>query len=928
MPEPYLSVIMGVYNCPSEKMLLRAVDSIVNQTYKNLEFIICDDGSTNDTVKWLHKKAVTDSRIKIIENKKNQGLAHALNKCLEVATGDFIARQDVDDYSTLTRFQIQIDFLKNNKDIAFVGSGCLLYDQNCVYGERHVPEYPKKTDFLFNSPFVHGTVIFRREVFEKCGNYKAVGKCLKYEDYEFFMRVYSEGFKGANINQLLYTFYSEEKKNMVSRQMRFDEFKVRREGFKKLGLMPRGIPYVLKPLVLIAVPNKLLFNLKNLKKSGILCKRTVLLSLYGKIVNRNSYIKYNYEGYVNSHRELHTRFPLISWLYLLRLNIESLVFKRTTAISKKVKSELNSSGSGQKYSTQEIADMMRQYDVISFDMFDTLVFRPFSEPTALFYIVGEKLKYPDFKTIRTVAEQSVRKICKSEINIKHIYDYLEKKAGIDSDDAINAEKSAEYELCIANPFMKEIWDKLRDKKKIIVSDMYLPAEFLGKILEKNGFTGYEKIYVSCDYDSGKCDGKLYETVKKDFLDQKIIHIGDNYHSDIRNAGKHGFSTIQYKNVNELGESYRPKDMSPIICSAYSGIVNKKMYSGYEINNSAYNFGYKYGGILQLGFCNFIRDHALKHKADKILFLSRDGYMTKKIFDSLYSDMKTEYVYWSRNCSAKLGADLFKDNFFKRFLHQKINNNIKIKKIFESIGFEGEYPFEPESFLTSDNADTFEQFIEEKFEDILCSYEDMNKAAKMYFETVLEGCGKVITVDCGWAGSGNIILEQVANKKWNINCEFVGLLAGSNSYSQFDMDISETFFITEKMTPYCFSSSFNRDKFMVHSPAAKHNVYFEMLFTAPEPSFLEFTLTENGYGFVFDKQCENKQLITDIQKGETDFVKDYVKAFEKYPFMRNISGSDAYTPFMYAVKHNNKEIEKVFENCIFDELTNGEKTKIK
>ncbi|MBR4777334.1 MAG: glycosyltransferase, partial [Lachnospiraceae bacterium] len=260
---PELSVIMGVYNCPAKEMLVRAIDSILNQTYRDFEFIICDDGSTNDTLSWLKEKAPQDDRIVIIESEVNKGLANALNLCLKKATGTYIARQDIDDYSAPTRFETQLEFLREHPTIAFVGTACFVYDNNGLYGEWHRPEFPAKTDFLFNSPFIHGTVIFRKEVFETCGGYELIGRCRKYEDYAFFMHAYAEGFQGANIDQLLYTFFSEEKKNMVSTAMRFDEYSVRRKGFKELGLGIKRIPYILKPLVLILVPNKLLNSLKD-----------------------------------------------------------------------------------------------------------------------------------------------------------------------------------------------------------------------------------------------------------------------------------------------------------------------------------------------------------------------------------------------------------------------------------------------------------------------------------------------------------------------------------------------------------------------------------------------------------------------------------------------------------------------------------------
>lgn len=925
---PELSVIMGVYNCPSKEMLTRAIDSILNQTYVDFEFIICDDGSENDTLKWLNEKAVEDKRITVINGGENRGLAIALNMCLEKSHGHLIARQDIDDYSAQTRFQTQVDFLNEHKNIAFVGTDCFVYDKNGLYGEWHRPEYPSKQDFLFNSPFIHGTVMFRREVFDKCGKYELIGKCHKYEDYAFFMKAYSAGFQGANINKLLYTFYSEEKKNLVSRKMRLDEYHVRKKGFRQLGI--NSIRYRLKPIALIFVPNKILNWLKDNKKNSLMHKQSLSLKLYKMLVNRNSYIKFNYERYVNTNRAKHNKFPFISWAYLIKLNFESIFFKKETREQTPSK-KITKKESAKEMTAEAIAKSLCECEIVSFDVFDTLIFRPFAVPTDLFYCIGEKLNYPDFKTIRIEAEKTARDKKNESLTLKDIYDFLSERTGIDSELGQKLEMETEFDLCSANPSMKKVWDlaKASGRRIILTSDMYLPSEFVIKLLEANGFTGFERVFISCECKCGKHECAIYEYIKNTMKTDSISHIGDNYISDVKNAQKHGVKAIEYKNVNSYGNMFRPKNMSPIIGSAYSGIVNRRLYRGDMSFSPAYEYGYKYGGLLILGFCEYIHKIAKEKKADKLLFFSRDGYIVKKIYNMLYPGEQTEYVYWSRNAAAKLGADIFRDNFIKRFITQKVNHGISLYDIMNSIGIaDWEFPFNLNNDLTMKNAGMTEKFIIDNWNRLIESYSNMDKAAKRYFTDILNECKNVVTVDCGWAGSGNIFLEQIVNKKWNMKCSFTGVLAGSNSYNQHDFDFSETFLLDKKLQAYCFSSSLNRDKYMAHMPSANHNIYFELLFSAPEPSFQEFRLNGDKYEFVFDSVAENELYIREIQKGEIDFITEYVHIFKKYPYMRNISGSDAYSPFMEAMKHSKKYIEKVFAECVFDETTNGRKVKIK
>src|SRR3989344_1456117 len=116
--KPKISVIMSVYN--GMPYLEQAAESVLNQTYKNFEFIIVDDASTDDTLKYL--KLLKDRRIKLIRNKKNLGLAASLNIALRQAKGDYIARMDADDISYPERLDIQLKFLTKNKSIDLCGS--------------------------------------------------------------------------------------------------------------------------------------------------------------------------------------------------------------------------------------------------------------------------------------------------------------------------------------------------------------------------------------------------------------------------------------------------------------------------------------------------------------------------------------------------------------------------------------------------------------------------------------------------------------------------------------------------------------------------------------------------------------------------------------------------------------------------------------
>lgn len=256
---PLISVIMGVHNSDPSK-LRAAVNSVLEQSVRDIEVIIYNDGSDNNTDDVL--KSFEDSRIRLLGCAENKGLAAALNACIDASTGKYIARQDDDDISLEGRFEKQLKYLEENRGTDFLGTSCELYsDDEGVYGERIMPQNIGKESFLFNSPFIHGSMMFRREVFDD-HRYRTLGKNRKYEDYDLFMTLCAEGYKAANLSEKLYCFYYDKKTRAVSFSMRRDEYKVRMEGFRKLGIMPKGFIYALKPLILGLVPRRTVIRLK------------------------------------------------------------------------------------------------------------------------------------------------------------------------------------------------------------------------------------------------------------------------------------------------------------------------------------------------------------------------------------------------------------------------------------------------------------------------------------------------------------------------------------------------------------------------------------------------------------------------------------------------------------------------------------------
>ena len=265
---PKVSIIMGVYNCKRPDLLDKSIMSIIEQTYTDWEFIICNDGSTDGmTLDLLKNYEKVDKRIKIISYRQNHGLAHALNTCLKEAKGEYIARQDDDDESKPERLEKLVNFADKHSEYAVIGSVADVTDDNGVWGEYPLEEKPISKSFYWNSPFAHPTVLMRKEALDVVGGYKVSRETNRHEDYDLFMRMYATGYKGYNIQEKLYKYriVNGDKKYRPMKD-RINEAAVRYNGFKNLGILRGGgIVYVIKPIIVGLIPQTLFKKIKQMQ---------------------------------------------------------------------------------------------------------------------------------------------------------------------------------------------------------------------------------------------------------------------------------------------------------------------------------------------------------------------------------------------------------------------------------------------------------------------------------------------------------------------------------------------------------------------------------------------------------------------------------------------------------------------------------------
>lgn len=276
---PKISVLMPVYNA-EEEYLREAIESILNQSYSDFEFIIINDGSTNNVENVI--LSYKDSRIKYIKQ-NNQGIANTLNNGLSIAKGEYIARMDADDISLPNRFEKQIKFMEEHPDISILGTWFEIFPKSKVI--KH-PSKPSYFDFLTSSCIGHPTVMFRRNDFEKYDlMYNPNYKC---EDYELWSRAIRY-LKFANLQEVLLKYrWHDNNLSKPSKQFKDSTAKVCQSMLKFLtndeNLQDKIFNYLLSSQIRkkYTLAEKI-FSIRNEYRTGEKQKIIMLLGLIFKI---------------------------------------------------------------------------------------------------------------------------------------------------------------------------------------------------------------------------------------------------------------------------------------------------------------------------------------------------------------------------------------------------------------------------------------------------------------------------------------------------------------------------------------------------------------------------------------------------------------------------------------------------------------------
>lgn len=322
-----------------------------------------------------------------------------------------------------------------------------------------------------------------------------------------------------------------------------------------------------------------------------------------------------------------------------------------------------------------------KYDLITFDIFDTLIMRKTGSPADIYRIVELKLSSKNinipFNKLRNNAEKKLRKSGKQkDYTIDDIYLEFRNLANI-SEQECNIIKETEIEVELENIIprsdMIEVYHCIRNdlhKKTAIISDMYLTSDIIKKMLKKCKITEYDELLISCEKQARKEDGSMWDMFLEEHRNQKIMHIGDNEKSDVQIPEGKGIGIFHIMSSKDLfeqtnvGRNARIKDMSVIDSIAFGTILNKYFNSPFSQNKNefsvkidkSYDLGYSIIGPIVADYLMWVIRDAKKRKINKLLMLSREGYLFDNMFNIIkecskaIDEINAEYLYVSRRAT--------------------------------------------------------------------------------------------------------------------------------------------------------------------------------------------------------------------------------------------------------------------------------------
>lgn len=927
-----ISVI--IHSNKKNECLKKCIESINGQTYKNIEIIVLKNNLEDE--EFLKEQ----KNIKLIETEKESNLFDSYIIGSKQATGDYLSFVYEDDYLENDFYRLLVEKIEKDKSDVVIGNlvrfnnnkkyvhGLTFNTNNEVYdGENFFEMYFKQTGRNIRYNLLCNKLI-KSDIWEKVIKVtEDIENKIKLNEEFIFTTLalyYSESISFSD-NAI---YYHAENNNKIN----------------KVNIIDDNISNINKVFNVIT---------EFLKKENIINKYKNDIEIWEAF-----YISKQIDIYIN----LKSQDENIKELnYNYKKDKKLNEFYRAQELDK---SWYNYYKLETEY-TEDFNDIKKlimnpEIKIVSFDMFDTLVSRPFFLPHEMFDLLNKtflKIFKPinavEFSIIRRKSENELRDIKNKkkiqEVTLDEIYDYISKTYNLDSkklDKLKEKEIDMEIHFCKRRNSGYELYSlaKYLGKKVILTSDIYLKRDTIEKILKKAGYK-FDEIYLSSEILKTKSSGSLYEYIIKKEKTNKFVHIGDNYQSDYEKAKEYDiisahlpkatFTMMGYtgKNVRYCGQLYRQfvsfnhdhisyEENYGVRCSL--GVVANYYFDNpfipfntlSDFNGDPYFIGYYALGMQLISMCKWLLEDAKENNIDSIAFMARDGYLpyeASKIYASKtseYKDIKLNYTYVSRKALMPLllreknGISLIEtyldyDMLSPKDLIEQLGMVItSSEKIEKEINkeFKLDKKFENKNDFNRCLSIIYDKCFDKK------KYNTYFNMCKKYFNNELSG--NTSTFDIGYSGKPEAIISSVIEK--TIRTYFIH---ANNSSAYNNTKASDSKLVT----------------FYDYKPTITGTIR-ELFVSSIGPSCIGYKYEEGEVKPIFKNYEKysyyNIDMINKIQQGALDFVRDFCDNFKDYIKDMDLNRYYMSIPLEYYFHYTNIEDRLPTKNLIFENNVNN------
>lgn len=896
MKNKKLSIVVPNYN--NEKYLKKCIECLLQQTYKNVEIIVVNDGSKGKSDEIMATYS-DNSKIKYVKHDVNKGLFQARLTGASNATGDYITFLDADDYVSIDYYRTMMRKAEETNSDMVISRMALEYDSGkqieyklfekhfeSLNGKECIDQYFKQKGLDFSWHTIWNK-IYSKKLWDKAAKHYGdiKEKLVMTEDFAFstVLFYYCTKITQVQNDRIFYCqhdvtstsiqdiTFSKAEKNIHDMKVSFTFV----ENFmKKVGIYDKYKEQLNEWKHLYA--NQHRNNVKRAKKLSK-AEKEKIYNIIDEFCDDKSKI-YNADFFYTIEVKYNDKLEKIKQLIA----------------SPKIK-------------------------CVSFDIFDTLITRPFYEPLDMFRIMDKdyrELTHNDvginFSKIRVISENICRENKRKtdpecqEVTLDEIYDTIHTQYEISKDVLEKLKKKeCEYEIrfCKRRDTIHELYELALDmgKKVIFTSDMYLPEDVIVKILKENGYTEYTKLYLSSTVKKIKWTGDLYRHVFKDMgLEPgEMIHMGDNFESDYKRAKELGMNSIHIpKTIDVMTKTNYTNNLAqPLIKSlpfwrdnaesirfmgirCMMAVVANKLFDNpfktfdhrTDFNSDPYLIGYYALGMYVYGVTKWILDET-NDNYDKVSFMARDGYLileSYKIMKELYSNPAAEeYLYVSRKALIPVmivdKLDFYKLSEIIEIQTHSPKNVIKYVKNILDIDEEKLEKLCKEQNISYtkkfQNNEEFNRYIKilvDNFYDE-ARHKEKREKLKEYFNKIMGD--KPATFDVGYSGRPEFYLTHLCGK--SIDTLFLNINR-------------------DDALEYSKVGNFKLKTYFEAKPTATGNAY-ELLFSKLAPSCIGYNITEKGVEPVFEKyenSYQVEQMVGIMQKAAIEFVSDIINIFKQ------------------------------------------------